>query len=45
MIEVKQQRLLYRMKNVQNAQAFAITLEPKGGSNQPTTAPIAVSNL
>jgi anti-sigma-K factor RskA len=45
MIEVKQQRLLYRMKNVQNAQAFAITLEPKGGSDQPTTAPIAVSNL
>jgi anti-sigma-K factor RskA len=45
MIEVKQQRLLYRMKNVQNAQAFAITLEPKGGSDQPTTPPIAVSNL
>lgn len=45
MIEVKQQRLLYRMKNVQNAQAFAITLEPKGGSDQPTAAPIAVSNL
>jgi anti-sigma-K factor RskA len=45
MIEVKQQRLLYRMKNVQNAQAFAITLEPKGGSQQPTTSPIAVSNL
>lgn len=45
MIEIKQQRLLYRMKNVQNAQAFAITLEPKGGSDQPTTPPIAVSNL
>ncbi|HTM91139.1 MAG TPA: anti-sigma factor [Flavisolibacter sp.] len=45
MIEVRQQRLLYRMKNVQNAQAFAITLEPKGGSDQPTTAPIAVSSL
>lgn len=45
MIEVKQQRLLYRMKNVQNAQAFAITLEPKGGSQQPTAPPIAVSNL
>jgi anti-sigma-K factor RskA len=45
MIEVRQQRLLYRMKNVQNAQAFAITLEPKGGSDQPTTPPIAVSSL
>lgn len=45
MIEVKQKRLLYRMKNVQNAQAFAITLEPKGGSEKPTTAPIALSNL
>jgi anti-sigma-K factor RskA len=45
MIEVKQNRLLYRMKNVQNAQAFAITLEPKGGSPTPTTQPIAVSNL
>lgn len=45
MIEAKQTRLLYRMKNVQNAQAFAITLEPKGGSEKPTTAPIAVSNL
>jgi len=45
MIEVKQQRLLYRMKNVQNAQAFAITVEPQGGSPKPTTSPIAVSNL
>lgn len=45
MIEVKQKRLLYRMKNVQNAQAFAITLEPKGGSEKPTTTPIALSNL
>jgi len=45
MIEAEQKRLLYRMKNVQNAQAFAITLEPKGGSEKPTTTPIAVSNL
>jgi anti-sigma-K factor RskA len=45
MIEVKQSRLLYRMKNVQNAEAFAITLEPKGGSPVPTSKPIAVSNL
>lgn len=39
MIEVKQ-RLLYRMKNVQNAKAFAITLEPKGGSPKPTSNPM-----
>jgi anti-sigma-K factor RskA len=45
MIEATQKRLLYRMKNVQDAQAFAITLEPKGGSAKPTTPPIAVSNL
>jgi len=40
MIELKQQRLLYRMKNVQNAKAFAITLEPKGGSTKPTSQPM-----
>lgn len=45
MIEAKQKRLLYRMKNVQNAQAFAITLEPTGGSPAPTSAPISVSKL
>lgn len=45
MIEAKQQRLLYRMKNVQNAQAFAITLEPKGGSPAPTSTPIVLSKL
>lgn len=45
MIEAKQKRLLYRMKNVQNAQAFAITLEPKGGSPTPTSTPISVSKL
>jgi anti-sigma-K factor RskA len=44
MIEVKK-RLLYQMKNVQNAQAFAITLEPKGGSAAPTGTPIAISKL
>jgi anti-sigma-K factor RskA len=43
MIEVKQQRLLYRMKNVQNAKAFAITLEPKGGSKSPTSTPMVSS--
>jgi anti-sigma-K factor RskA len=34
--EVKQEKLMVRMKNVQQAQAFAITLEPKGGSPNPT---------
>lgn len=45
MIEVKEERLLYRMKNVQNAQAFAITLEPKGGSTTPTSTPVVLSKL
>jgi anti-sigma-K factor RskA len=31
-----QKNLLVRMKNVQKAEAFAITLEPKGGSENPT---------
>jgi len=43
MIELTQQRLLYRMKNVQNAKAFAITLEPKGGSPTPTSQPMVSS--
>jgi anti-sigma-K factor RskA len=34
--EVREEQLLVRMKNVQQAQAFAITLEPKGGSPNPT---------
>jgi anti-sigma-K factor RskA len=42
---VAKQRLLTKMKNVQNAQAFAITLEPMGGSVAPTSTPISVSNL
>jgi anti-sigma-K factor RskA len=33
---IRQNRLLTKMQNVQNAQAFAITLEPKGGSQSPT---------
>ena len=45
MIEPRQERLLVRMKNVQNAQAFAITLEPKGGSSTPTSAPVLASKL
>ncbi|RYD90656.1 MAG: anti-sigma factor, partial [Sphingobacteriales bacterium] len=34
--ELRQDKLMVKMKNVQNAQAFAITLEPKGGSPAPT---------
>jgi hypothetical protein len=34
--ELRQERLLVKMKGVQAAQAFAITLEPKGGSATPT---------
>lgn len=34
--DVRQARLLLRMKNVQNAQAFAISLEKKGGSSKAT---------
>jgi anti-sigma-K factor RskA len=45
MIEARQDRLLYRMKNVQHAEAFAITLEPKGGSVSPTTTPVVLSKL
>jgi anti-sigma-K factor RskA len=45
MIEVKQERLLYRMKNVRDAQAFAITLEPKGGSPKPTSSPVVLSKI
>lgn len=36
MVVPRENRLLVRMKNVQNAQAFAITLEPQGGSVNPT---------
>ena len=45
-IQVTQHHLLYRMKNVQNAQAFAITIEP-AGSNAPTpsTQPIGMAKL
>ena len=33
---IREEKLLVKMKNVQNAQAFAITLEPRGGSPSPT---------
>ena len=46
LLEIQQNRLLVKMKNVQNAQAFAITLEPKGGSVNPTmSAMYVVGNL
>jgi anti-sigma-K factor RskA len=35
-LKTKQDRLLLKMQNVQHAQAFAITLEPRGGSEKPT---------
>jgi anti-sigma-K factor RskA len=31
-VDVQQKRLLVKMKNVQNAQAFAITLEDRGAN-------------
>lgn len=34
--ELRQEKLLIKAKNVQNAQAFAITLEPRGGSVNPS---------
>jgi anti-sigma-K factor RskA len=34
--ELRQKSLMVKMKNAQEAQAFAITLEPKGGSSAPT---------
>lgn len=40
--DVRQQKLLVKMKNVQNAQAFAITLEPRGGSPSPTMSAMYV---
>lgn len=46
MLEPKQNRLLVKMKNVKDAQAFAITLEPKGGSAGPTMSSMyVVGNL
>lgn len=35
-MDIKQKRLLVKMQGVQKAQAFAITLEPHGGSENPT---------
>ena len=45
-VEVTQKRLLHAMKNVQHAQAFAITIEPKGfNGTKPTTKPVILTNL
>jgi anti-sigma-K factor RskA len=42
--DIRKESLLVQTKNTQNAQAFAITLEPKGGSPTPTmTAMSAIS--
>lgn len=40
--KIWQEKLLVKMKNVQNAEAFAITLEPRGGSPSPTMSAMYV---
>ena len=40
--DIKQEKLLVKMKNAQGAQAFAITLERKGGSPTPTMEKMTV---
>jgi len=42
---IKQDRLLLKAKNTQNAQAFAITLEKKGGNPTPEGKMIVLGNL
>lgn len=42
---IKQDRLLLKAKNTQNAQAFAITLEKKGGNPTPEGDMIVMGNL
>ena len=42
---IGQKKLLLRMKNVQGAQAFAITLEKLGGSSTPQGAMYVIGNL
>ena len=43
--DISEKRLLVRMKNVQKAQAFAITLEEKGGKPAPEGPIYVVGNL
>jgi anti-sigma-K factor RskA len=45
-LEITGKRLLYGMKNAQNAEAFAISIEPKGSNPEaPSDAPVAMSKL
>jgi anti-sigma-K factor RskA len=44
-VKAQQTPLLIRMKNVQNAEAFAITLEERGGKPAPEGSMYAVGNL
>jgi anti-sigma-K factor RskA len=44
-VEAQQKPLVFRMKNVQNAQAFAITLEERGGKPAPEGKMYAVGEL
>jgi anti-sigma-K factor RskA len=45
-MEITKKRLLYAMKNVQNAQAFAISVEPKGSNPEtPSEKPIAMAKV
>jgi anti-sigma-K factor RskA len=44
-LEITQKRLLYGMKNVQNAEAFAISIEPKGSNPAAPSTPVAMSKL
>jgi len=44
-LQITQKRLLYGMKNVQNAEAFAISIEPKGSNPDAPSAPVAMSKL
>lgn len=46
-LDIRQKKLLVKMKNVQNAQAFAITLERRGRPNQekPEGAVYVLGNL
>ena len=46
MLELSEKPLqLYAMKNVKSAQAFAITLEKKGGSEKPVGKMYVMGNL
>jgi anti-sigma-K factor RskA len=45
-MEITQKRLLYAMKNVQKAEAFAISVEPKGSNPEtPSAPPVAMTKM